>query len=200
MIRLWGTPIEILIQSILNIFSSFWRRHQGRLDSWAKALAHDRRGEQAEEWTGKPWILFFNVNVSSGAIALFARLQVVVPNWICALPKLNLVEANPPTSWKFCSGKGTRGAREGAVPQVPRQVHRGKLPEEGRTDEALENIPLRILRSKGMFGFNLVKMEEKVREIWPVIEFAFSDPWKRPSRQWDSPLEKGNASQKGRSS
>ena len=50
--------------------------------------------------------------------------------------------------------------------------------------------------------FKLVqKVEGKVREnMTSVIEFAFSDPWKRPSRQWDSPLEKGNASQKGGSS
>ena len=176
-----------LLSLISDNFSSFWRWHQGGLDSWAQALPHDRRGEQAEEWTGKVFIWFFkrqilkqaevkfwlyflfssdkNVSTSSRAIALFTRLQVVdFPNWICALPKLNLVEAKTPTSWKFCSGQGTRGGGEGAVPQVPRQVHRRKLPQEGWTDITLENFPLRILQSKGMFGFNLVKMEGKVRE------------------------------------
>ena len=110
-------------------------------------------------------MMYFYSRTFFASISLFTRLQVVdFPNWICALPKLNLVEAKTPTSWKFCSGQGTRGGGEGAVPQVPRQVHRRKLPQEGRTDITLENFPLRILQSKGMFGFNLVKMEGKVRE------------------------------------
>ena len=100
------------------------------------------------------------------------------------------------------SGKGTRGSWERAVPQVPRQVHRRKLPKEGRTDYNLENIFIVLDFNANGYPSVLAVEHWGKRQMgtWAVIEFAFSDPWKRPSRQWDSPLEEGNASKKGGSS
>ena len=49
------------------------------------------------------------------------------------------------------------------------------------------------LVTNSMYGFKFLNLE-KLRMIQVVIGFAFSDPWKRSGRQWDSPLEERDAS------